>query len=204
MAILTATPACEVTGGENQPRLVASIFVAEPMTERDKPEQAVAIGPRLLAASGFDALYREGMTLIEDVAQYLDGPGRGESGGLSREASLLYTTESMRLTTRLMQLASWLLLQRAVNEGELTAENARVEKAKVRFSSTPDQRGGPGYSELPGALKRFIEKGDRLFDRVLQLDRMERGVMPEFDPNPVRNDIADQFARLKAAFGRRS
>ena len=34
----------------------------------------------------------------------------------------------MRLTTRLMQLASWLLLQRAVNEGEITAENARTEK----------------------------------------------------------------------------
>ena len=173
------------------------------MTERDGREEAVAIGPRLLAASGFDALYREGMSLIEDVAQYLDGPGRADSSALSREASLLYTTESMRLTTRLMQLASWLLLQRAVNEGELTAENARVEKGKVRFSSSPDMRGGPGYAELPRVLKLYIEKGDRLFERVVQLDRMERGAMPEVDPNPVRNDIADQFARLKAAFGRR-
>ena len=43
---------------------------------------------------------------------------RIESRTLPREASFCYATESMRLTTRLMQLASWLLLQRAVNEGD--------------------------------------------------------------------------------------
>src|SRR5689334_21696957 len=81
----------------------------------DKP--AVALGPRIVASGGFTALYREGMSLIEDVAAYLDGDGRAESRGLARETSFVYATESMRLTTRLMQLASWLLLQRAVNEG---------------------------------------------------------------------------------------
>lgn len=172
------------------------------MSDRDAPEKAIALGPRLLAASGFDALYKEGMTLIEDVARYLDGPGRLDCGRLSREASVLYTTESMRLTTRLMQLASWLLLQRAVNEGEITPENARIEKGKVRFSATPNDRGGPGYGELPAVLKVYIGKGDRLFERVIQLDRMERGSLPEPETGPVRNGIADQFARLRAAFGR--
>ena len=77
----------------------------------------------------------------------------------SREASFVYATESMRLTTRLMQLASWLLLQRAVNEGELTAANARAEKEKVKFSATPSERGGPVVSgcaserSLPGAAR---------------------------------------------------
>jgi regulator of CtrA degradation len=161
----------------------------------------VAIGPRIVASGGFDALYREGMTLIEQVAAYLDGEGRAESRHLGREASFLYATESMRLTTRLMQLASWLLLQRAVNEGEITRENARSEKEKVKFSATPSERGGPGYEQLPEALRDFIDKGDRLFDRVMQFDTLERGRMPELDPG-IANGIADQLARLKAAFGR--
>src|SRR3569623_2249172 len=109
----------------------------------DRP--TVALGPRIVASGGFTALYREGMSLIEDVAAYLDGDGRAQSRGLPREASFVYATESMRLTTRLMQLASWLLLQRAVNEGELTAENARVEKEQVKISATPTARGGPGF-----------------------------------------------------------
>ncbi|MEO5807626.1 DUF1465 family protein [Devosia sp.] len=162
---------------------------------------AVSIGPRIVASGGFDTLYREGMTLIEEVASYLDGDGRGDSRVLVREASFLYATESMRLTTRLMQLASWLLLQRAVNEGEITAENARSEKEKVKFSATPSERGGPGYEQLPQILRDFIVKGDRLFDRVVQFDKLERGKMPEFDAGTA-NGIADQFSRLKAAFGR--
>lgn len=163
--------------------------------------QAIAIGPRIVASGGFDALYREGMSLIEDVAAYLDAEGRAESRALPREAGFLYATESMRLTTRLMQLASWLLLQRAVNEGEISRDNARSEKEKVKFSATPSERGGPGYGDLPKTLRDFIDKGDRLFERVVQLDALERGDMPETQSGAA-NGVADQMSRLKAAFAR--
>lgn len=165
--------------------------------------QAIAIGPRIVASGGFDLLYREGMGLIEQVAAYLDGDGREESRGLPREASFAYATESMRLTTRLMQLASWLLLQRAVNEGEITAQNARVEKAKIKFTTTPVERGGPGYGGLPETLKAFIARGDRLFERVIQFDRLERGVS-DLPVAGAQNGVADQLARLRAAFARLS
>lgn len=170
------------------------------MSKNLEQGQPVAIGLRIVSSGGFDQLYRDGMRLIEDVAAYLDGHGRSESRGLPREASLLYASESMRLTTRLMQLASWLLLQRAVNEGELTAETARSEKEKVRFSATPSERGGPGYAELPATLRDFIVKGDRLFDRVQQFDKLERGQMPD-QAVVGEGSISDQLARLKAAFG---
>src|SRR5713101_9496924 len=78
--------------------------------------QPVSFGERLAASQNFSRLFRDGMKLVEDTAAYLDGPGRQESKLLDRAASLAYATESMRLTTRLMQLASWLLLHRAVNE----------------------------------------------------------------------------------------
>ena len=171
------------------------------MDDKQKQSPAVAIGPRIVASGGFDALYREGMALIEEGAAYLDGDGRAESRDLAREASFVYATESMRLTTRLMQLASWLLLQRAVNEGELTAESARSEKEKVKFSATPSDRGGPGYAALPERLRDFIGKGDRLFQRVQQFDRLERGGVPDY-AEATENGIADQLSRLKAAFGR--
>ena len=41
----------------------------------------------------------------------------------------------MRLTTRLMQLASWLLLHRAVNEGEMSLAQANKEKTKVKLAA---------------------------------------------------------------------
>jgi len=172
------------------------------VTDTEPKPAAVALGPRIVASGGFIGLYREGMALIEEVAAYLDGEGRQDSRLLAREAAFVYATESMRLTTRLMQLASWLLLQRAVNEGEITAENARSEKEKVRFSASPSQRGGPGYEELPARLVDYIDRGDRLFDRVMQMDRLERSPVPDEVPVVSANGIADQLARLKAAFSR--
>jgi regulator of CtrA degradation len=165
-------------------------------------KSAVALGPRIVASGGFNSLYREGMALIEDVAAYLDGDGRVQSRGLPREASFVYATESMRLTTRLMQLASWLLLQRAVNEGELTPENARLEKEKVKFSATPTERGGPGFSALPDRLLDYIAQGDRLFDRVQQFDKLERGTVADVVPAEAEGSIGDQLSRLRAAFGK--
>ena len=81
----------------------------------DNPAEAepVRFGEKLASSQAFSGLFREGMTLVEQTAAYLDGPGRNESKLLDRGAALAYATESMRLTTRLMQLASWLLLHQS-------------------------------------------------------------------------------------------
>lgn len=162
----------------------------------------VSIGPRLVASGDFTRLYSQGMGLIEQVAAYLDGDGRKQSRELNRETGFLYSTESMRLTTRLMQLASWLLLQRAVQEKEISAESARDEKSKVKFSATPSERGGPGWDDLPPQFLDYIAQGDRLFDRVVRFDNFDRQDMPD---RPVKddNDIADQLSRLHNAFGQK-
>src|SRR3954471_21534163 len=97
---------------------------------------AVWFGAKLAGSQAFSDLFRDGMALVEETAAYLDGPGRQESKKLERIASLAYATESMRLTTRLMQLASWLLLHRAVKEGEMSLAQAYKEKAKVKLTPT--------------------------------------------------------------------
>src|SRR6202040_4373104 len=92
----------------------------------------------------------EGMSLVEETARYLDGRGREESRVLPRKAALLYAGESMRVTTRLMQAASWLLIQRAVREGEMRAEDAAGER--YRLGSKDICLGGrsEGIEHLPG------------------------------------------------------
>src|SRR6184192_1424602 len=110
---------------------------------------AVSFGERLAASQAFADLFRDGMALVEQTAAYLDGPGRQESKKLSRSAALAYATESMRLTTRLMQLASWLLLHRAVKEGEMTLAQANKEKAKVRLAAC-DPGDAKSIALLPG------------------------------------------------------
>src|SRR5919205_3742186 len=88
---------------------------------------------RFTGSEQFEKVFREGMGLVEETADYLDGRGRNDARGLDRHGAIAYATESMRLTTRLMQLASWLLLQRAVGQGELTDEAAAAEKRRINL-----------------------------------------------------------------------
>src|ERR1051326_4815009 len=136
------------------------------MTERSADEAVpIAFGEKLAASQHFSELFRNGMTLVEETASYLDGPGRQESKKLERSAALAYATESMRLTTRLMQLASWLLLHRAVKEGEMSLAQANKEKTKVKLAA-----GEPGDPEtikvLPERLRVLIDRSLGLLERV--------------------------------------
>src|SRR3954471_14042914 len=113
----------------------------------------VDFGRSFVASEAFKALFREGMALVEDTAAYLDGPGRDESRKLPRAAGVAYASESMRLTTRLMQVASWLLVQRALAEGEVTPNQALAEKNRVRLSTQEKPTAPADFEALPTTLQ---------------------------------------------------
>jgi regulator of CtrA degradation len=162
------------------------------------PAEPVAFAHRLANSETFRGMFREGMALVEETASYLDGEGRRESQALSRGAALAYATESMRLTTRLMQLASWLLLQRAVNEGDLSVDQANHERDKVKLGGLSTATRGEAWEELPVQLRNLIARSLRLQDQVTRLDETLRG-----DPVTVaaENPIQQQMSRLAAVFG---
>ncbi len=143
----------------------------------------------------FDRTFQEGMDLVEETAAYLDGVGRQDAKLLSRNAALAYASESMKLTTRLMQVASWLLVQRAVREGDMAAEAAL--DASYRLTASNDEARDDGET-LPAPLGELIGRSERLFDRVRHLDsRMYAPASGEAAPHPV----LAQMERLKDAFG---
>ena len=145
----------------------------------------------------FDRTFQEGMDLVEETAAYLDGAGRQDSKLLSRSAALAYASESMRLTTRLMQVASWLLVQRAVREGDMAPEAAL--DASYRLGAESDGPAGAAAEPLPGPLAQLLGRSERLFDRVRHLDlkMYSEACGDAATPHPVLS----QFERLKDAFG---
>jgi len=160
---------------------------------------AVSFSERLASSQVFATLFRDGMALVEETASYLDGAGRSESKKLERSAALVYATESMRLTTRLMQLASWLLLHRAVKEGEMTLAQAHKEKSKVRLAAC-DPGDAKSIALLPEKLQELILRSTKLQAEVRRLDATMHA------PTPVRvaisNPVERQMGLLKTAFER--
>jgi regulator of CtrA degradation len=164
-------------------------------SESEKP---VSFGQRLAASEAFRALFREGMNLVEDSANYLDGPGRTDAKRLARAEALAYASESMRLTTRLMQLASWLLLQRAVNEGEMTQAQAATEKHRVKLSRQDFASGPDNFRRLPARLQELAIQSTRLQERVMHLDRLLYAKADMGLGRPL--DVHLHMARLQEAF----
>jgi regulator of CtrA degradation len=144
----------------------------------------------------FDRTFQEGMELVEETAAYLDGAGRQDSKLLSRSAALAYASESMRLTTRLMQVASWLLVQRAVREGDMAPEAAL--DASYRLAAESDAERNANTEPLPPPLAELLGRSERLFERVRHLDaRIYAETCAAEPPHPVLS----QLERLKDAFG---
>jgi regulator of CtrA degradation len=157
----------------------------------------VVLSERLTNSAAFGALFREGMDLVEETAAYLDGDGRNQAKLLDRAISLTYATESMRLTTRLMQLASWLLLHRAVKEGEMTLIQANREKTKVKLSAA-DPGSQDMLEQLPEQLQSLIARSMGLQARIRRLDASMHSPPP--DQAIVGNPLVPQLNMLKAAF----
>jgi regulator of CtrA degradation len=149
------------------------------------------------ASELFDRTFQEGMDLVEETAAYLDGEGRQDSKRLPRKAALAYAAESMQLTTRLMQLASWLLVQRAVREGRMAPSEACADRYRLvhqLFSAPPPEN----MDDLPFGLVELVDRASRLYERVQHLDRRMYLEPPvDEDSHPVLS----QLDRLQAAFG---
>ncbi len=168
-------------------------------------ETTLADGGAVLRFAGselFDRTFAEGMRLVEEAAEYLDGAGRQESKLLSRNGALAYAGESMKLTTRLMQVASWLLVQRAVKQGDMTPEEAREPRYRLGAKAGPSAADLPAASgagePLPGGLRELADRAQRLFDRVVHLDRTMYAE-PQAAPAPPHG-VLSQLQRLHRAF----
>jgi regulator of CtrA degradation len=170
-----------------------------PKRRRTDVREPISFGKAYARSDTFRKLFRDGMNLVEQTADYLDGPGRAASRQLPRTASLVYATESMRLTTRLMQLASWLLLHRAVREGDMTLERARSEKQRIKLERLSTNVGGPGWDDLPAEFRNLVSRSLHLQKRVERLDTaLLSDTTPDAEANPVSIQLRELAAALRA------
>ncbi|MCF6321171.1 MAG: DUF1465 family protein [Rhizobiaceae bacterium] len=169
-------------------------------SSKDGNHQPIKLAEKYAYSDKFRDLFSEGMQLVEESATFLDGPGREAVKQLSRASSLLYGTESMRLTTRLMQLASWLLLQRAANEGEMSKEQILEEKEKVKLGNLPASKADLDGHDLPEKFMELVKKSLKLQSRIVRLDTELYGNRDQGAQSKI-NPVNDQIELISTAFG---
>ena len=168
------------------------------MSQWKSQHQPVQFGERLVGSAQFERLFADGMALVERTAAYLDSEGRSEAKRLQGPVSVAYATESMRLTTRLLELASWLLIRRSLKNGEITTEEANAKRARLKIGGSGRPSHNAHFGSLPESLRALIEESFQMSDRVLQIDRVI-----EAPTGNAGDPVGDQRARLETAFAGR-
>lgn len=173
--------------------------IEERLAAAGQSAETVSFGRRFAQSSQFDALFDEGMQMVEQAAGYLDGEGRAQARNLAAPVSTTYATESMRLTTRLLEVASWLLVQRALKTGEISLEEAenRRRRIKLRPSGRPSHI--EHFDALPEALRDLIVASLQITDRIIQLDRAMGG-SDRVMAAATRNPVGTQISTIRSAF----
>ena len=80
--------------------------------------------------------------------------------------------EALRVTTRLAEIVAWLLVQKAVYAGEISAGEARAQPNRLSRNSMCIALGGEDDLELAAELRDLLSRSRRLYVRVGRLDEL--------------------------------
>ena len=132
----------------------------------------------------FSRTYDEACDLVVEARDYLAGPGAVTLDPDAPATALTTCQEELRLTARLTQVMAWLLGQRAVHAGEISAAEAGDRFAlggqKVCLEDDDDLVG------LPEPLRDLLTRSRHLYARVARLDERTRGA---FEAGPPPADL---------------
>lgn len=138
-----------------------------------------------------DSLYVEAMLLADEARAYFDVLGRAERDSLEALSRVTFSCESLKVTTRLMHIIAWLLTQRAVQAGELTAIDALSPSR--RLGEAPETEPAT-LDAMPSHAQTIIATSIDLHRRVARLDASLDE--PVADDSPARR----MLDRLAASF----
>ena len=144
----------------------------------------------MLAKRLIDSLYVEAMLMADEVRAYFDDTGREARDALDPIDRVLFSCESLKVTTRLMHIIAWLLTQRAVQAGELNSDGARDASRRLGDGIDSD---AATLRRLPGEARMLVESSMDLHARVA---RVEAGLEPLPHASPARQLLG----RLQQSF----
>lgn len=143
--------------------------------EGDKHNGSGAAGDVVERSALLEATYNEVLTLISRTADFVGAMKNGAVSGFDLGVGAAYTVESMRHTTRLMQAMAWLLTQRAVESGEMTADEAQDPKYRLGAPEICLAHPMAGTDLLPKHFRDMIAQSEQIYRRLRRIAaQMER------------------------------
>ena len=126
--------------------------------------------------------YEETLRLLREARDYLAYREPLDRQRLTPFERLVVNCEALRLTSRLTQVMAWVLMQKAVHAGEVSAAEAAAEHHRLAGQAVCRSRELRQARAVPPALGRLLDRSYDLYSRVERLDAMVAGRVNSEEP----------------------
>lgn len=123
----------------------------------------------------FRRTYDETMDLMVEAKNYLSYLDERERERVDAVSGLRMSCEAMRVTSRLTQVMAWLLMQRAVQEGEITSDEALSDRNRLSGGDVCLDVSFGQDALLPNSLRSLLDRSFRLYVRISRLEKQILG-----------------------------
>lgn len=137
-----------------------------------------------------DSLYGEAMALADDARSYFDKIGRWDRQQLSPMDRVVFSCESLKLTTRVMHVISWLLIRKAVLIGEMDTTDANRPDRRLGRASSSYEEADERLACLPPFAMALIRRSQDIYDRVSRLEAQIHQEEVQEQTNPTHALLA--------------
>ena len=120
----------------------------------------------------FGRTFDEALALTREARDYLRDYSEEESRDLAIPIAAHFSIETMRLTSRLTNMMAWLLLQRAVYQGESSRDEVREDSWRLGGGDVCLDQSELDPEKLPPYLCDLLRRSERLYRRISRLDSM--------------------------------
>ena len=120
-----------------------------------------------------ESLYCDALVLADEVRLGFDTARLAlKQAGATEDELIAFSCEALRTANRMMQCLSWLLNHRAHYRGELTSIQLRRQGRVLDHFPAADEQ---ALVLMPEDLQQTVATTQRLYERVIRLDRAWRG-----------------------------
>ena len=116
--------------------------------------------------------YDEALSLVVDARNYLAECVYNGDGATSNKNRLDIAFEHQRLTGRLTVAMSWLLIERAVHNGEMPINRLMLNDYPFSQSEFFTDPSSSGNETLSPRLRQLLDRSHRIYIRVMRLNVM--------------------------------
>lgn len=118
-----------------------------------------------------DRLYQEAVGLADEARTYFAMHSKLDRGRLPPIDRVLYTCESLRISTRLMHVISWLMVRKAVARGEISAQDGLRAERRLGDAELCQMTERDALRRMPPMVASLSYRSQSVFDRAWRMEQ---------------------------------